>query len=1616
MEKTSRHCPPPPHLSTSFSLSTLFLLFLELFKISLFIIGGGYTIIAAADQTFAKKGWTKEGELLDHLPIFQMIPGLIATHTAVYVGRKVAGRLGAAVGVLAVALPSIIIFTGVAMGYQAIPLGNPYLESAFVGLRSALTGIIAATIIRGWKKSLPDAFAYGVGVAALAALLAGVAVPWVLAGAMILGVGSGCRGAKEKKTSSALHLRLSTTPIALLLFLKYGALCFGGGFVLVPMYIEDFVGPTAHFLQITTEEFANLMALTQMTPGPIGVNGATYFGFQLAGIPGAVLASIFLLLPGSLLAYLAFASLERFQTSRIVRGILRGVKPASVALMLVALVAFAKMSVFGRQEFNTIALIIAIICTLMTMKKKLNVVLLVVLASLAATAVRADEVTVERFPDADSVLVDSLSKITYKPDGSYEEISESWTKILTEKGRRDESVISMRYSKRYGNAEILYVGAIGTNGVERVIDISKTTKESTDNSSMSVNIYDPLDRRIVCTIPNLKVGETVHTKTRSAETKARCEGVWSDINVFEWSCPILKSTVEITAPKELPLKKKTILNPLGNVTATEKELADGSILHTWVATNSPQCFPEPAMPRLFTEVQHMRVSTAETWEELSQWYWNLCLPHIMKTTPAMTNKVEEVLVGLKDDDAKIRAIFKFVSQEIRYMGLTMEDTSPGYAPHDIDVTFDNRYGVCRDKAGLLVALLRIAGFEAYPVLIHVAEKIDPSVPRPFFNHAIVAVDRGSRSYMLMDPTNENAKDLFPAYESDKSYLVARPDGETLLTTPIPTAEHNQLKVNSHARLAQDGSMFLENEIFFNGINDSVYRESFVKMTSEARTKFFERVVRAVAPGAELVRCSVEPENMLDTETPIRVVLSSRLPEAVLPGETCGELMVPFVTRALGMANFILNGNTALEKRRFKLTLDSTASVCETIEIELNGALGAVKELPGDEAIQGGYNYNRSFRYADGKLTAHRCAAVTSVEFTPEEYAQLREDIKRTEAAERKRPVFFNDRTSGADVRWRLESTEVDIFGPHSWVSTNRIEKEILTYEGKKSSAELKFSYNPAIQDLKLLSASVRNKDGTEYAVSEKEINVMDCGWAAAAPRYPAGKLLVVNLPSVEIGSTISYTLVNVMTNAPASFYTTFGFDAKDPLDRRYVRLNDWTREVINPRRIPNEPGQPYSSLWRDQLIVSSNDFSQLMAEFRAADDAAVGTDAALEAALETIAKEEQATLVGTNGVVAIRNWMTKHVSVAGPSLWELPFKDQFTSPDVILAERYATRVDYVRTLAALYRAAGYEADVVLAGTDAAYPEDLRKRTRYEKPNAYEFAHALCRVTVKSGGFLGFFRDSVTYFVGTENEYLPLGICAYQGNGFLDPSTAEFGTVIVPQDGTYYYDYTSQTKELEVRENGGVDMVVKTVLWGNPVGAFRKQYAEILPEDRNRLHQKILGSIAQAATATGELEADITSYPARREFKCFVPDYATVAGDTITLQLPALISTIPNYAGKVRRTPFAVAGAGAEDETYVIRFPEGYTEIEHLPQSFTFANPYDSNFPWLVAKVASRIDDDGRLVVEIRRDVKGRTYSWYYADFIELIRDRNRIAASRANRTIVVRKTVPSASSRTGAGK
>ena len=1227
----------------------------------------------------------------------------------------------------------------------------------------------------------------------------------------------------------------------------------------------------------------------------------------------------------------------------------------------------------------------------------------------------AGDVTCEKYPDADAVTVDEVERVKYNPDGTYEQTDECWTKILTEKGRRSESSLSLDYSKRYGEAGIDYVGAIDGEGKEREIDVTATTKDSTDNSSMASNIYDPLDRKIVCTIPGLKVGETLHVKTHRRTTKARCEGKWADISVMEWKCPIVRSTYEVTAPAERPLKKIAIRHPLGNVVTNLARRADGSLVYTFTATNSAQAFSEPDMPPLYTQLQNVRVSTAADWPEISRWYWDLCAPHLAKTNAAMVAKVAELVAevrGGNDDPADanrtIPRIFKFVSQEVRYMGLTMEDTSPGYATHDVDVTFDNRYGDCRDKAGLLVAMLRLAGFKAFPVLIHCGAKLDPEVPQPFFNHAIVAVDTGleclecssnlcqtakrqtfqtSQAYILMDPTNENTADLYPSYLCNNSYLVARPEGDDLRTSPVIAPADNAVAVTSRGNLKKDGSVVLLSTVDFKGINDMAYRHALVRRKPEDRVKLFEKIVKAVSPGAELVNCGIEPKDMRDTAVPVRVDLAVRFPEMLLVGVSRSELSVPFLGKALGMVNFLLTGSTSLEKRRFPLVLDTTAQVRETVDIDLSdAATGALLEKPADERIgTDGYEYVRTMTITNGRCRAERSLTIAAVEFDPDAYARLREEIKRVEAAGRKHPVFAEDGLKDADVRWILDETETTIASDTAWTTTNTVVKEVLTYEGKRRSAELKFSFNPTVERIGILSAVVSNRDGRVSCVSDREMNLMDCGWAAAAPRYPAGKTLVVNLPSVEIGSVISYQYVRAVTNAPVPFYAAYAFDAHEPIGRRVVRVNGWRREVTDPRRLPNEPNQPAASLWRDQVIVSSNDFAKAAERLRAAVD---------------VAAVEPPDQPDCRTIRALRDWMATNVKIAGPGLYELPVGRQLTDPAVVLRERYATRLDYVRTLCALLRGAGFEADVVFAAKDADEPAAVRRRIMFEKPNVCAFDVALCRVRVRKGGFLWFGGETEEVYLGTENQYAPIGPTAYEGCDFFDPSEGTFGLVTVPEADFGVRE--EERSEYVVRENGAVDLTVEDFTWGAGVGGFRKTYAEILPEDRSRRYQAILGGVAQAASATSELETDVESYPARRKFSCFIPDFATVQGDAMTIQVAPLVASMPSFVGTARQTPFAVGAADCEAETVTIRFPEDYTEIESLPKPFVLANPLDPSEIWLESAVSSEVKD-GVLTVVLSRKVHRRPSSWYQPAHYELFKDWNRIANARLSRTVTVRR-------------
>ena len=182
-----------------------------------------------------------------------------------------------------------------------------------------------------------------------------------------------------------------------ILFVKYGLLSFGGGYVLITLFVHDLV---EKYQLLTGSEFGNLLAIAQMTPGPIGINAATYVGFKTFGITGGIIATIGLLTPAIFLAITAAFYFKKWEKSRIVQGLLYGMRPATIGLILSAILVFANIAIFktpltvanvkawithapevGSFGIRIIPLLIAIASAITLARFKVNVLYIIVVSA-----------------------------------------------------------------------------------------------------------------------------------------------------------------------------------------------------------------------------------------------------------------------------------------------------------------------------------------------------------------------------------------------------------------------------------------------------------------------------------------------------------------------------------------------------------------------------------------------------------------------------------------------------------------------------------------------------------------------------------------------------------------------------------------------------------------------------------------------------------------------------------------------------------------------------------------------------------------------------------------------------------------------------------------------------------------------------------------------------------------------------------------------------------------------------------------------------------------------------------------------------------------------------------
>ena len=175
-------------------------------------------------------------------------------------------------------------------------------------------------------------------------------------------------------------------------FLQVGLFSFGGGYAAMPLIQGQVV--TMH-QWLSMSEFTDLITISQMTPGPIAVNSATFVGIKVAGLPGAIAATAGCILPSCILVTVIAKLYLKYRNMELLRGVLGSLRPAVVAMIASAGISILITAFWGNRDLIALAgtkwslVVIFVVCMILLRKVKMNPIWVMVLAGVLNVAASA---------------------------------------------------------------------------------------------------------------------------------------------------------------------------------------------------------------------------------------------------------------------------------------------------------------------------------------------------------------------------------------------------------------------------------------------------------------------------------------------------------------------------------------------------------------------------------------------------------------------------------------------------------------------------------------------------------------------------------------------------------------------------------------------------------------------------------------------------------------------------------------------------------------------------------------------------------------------------------------------------------------------------------------------------------------------------------------------------------------------------------------------------------------------------------------------------------------------------------------------------------------------------
>jgi len=421
-----------------------------------------------------------------------------------------------------------------------------------------------------------------------------------------------------------------------------------------------------------------------------------------------------------------------------------------------------------------------------------------------------DSPSQEAYPEASALILLSDETIELTDDGRLESTVHGVIKILNDRGKEAFGEVSLTYDATYEKLDVLFARTIRPDGTV----VSVGDKNIRDVSLyLNFPLYSNARVRIL-SMPEVAPGSVIEYAFRLTRAQLADRKNFHTVYWLQASEPILLQRCVISVPEGRSLRTKIVngaYNTFGYDLAPRVEEEAGRRKYYMEFRDVPQIIPEAEMPPPSQVNPYILFSTYPDWEEIYRWWRGLYLDKLAANA-AIKEKVAALTKGMKTPQEKVRAIYNFCAEEIRYVAVAYGDA--GYEPHQAAEIFANKYGDCKDQAVLLIAMLKEAGIEAYPVLISTWDSIttETDMPALLFNHAIAALPLDG-ALVFMDPTGSVVSfgDL-PIMDQGRSTLVFYPDRHRFVTTPVFEPAFNGTTSRMVIRVHPDESIDAERSV------------------------------------------------------------------------------------------------------------------------------------------------------------------------------------------------------------------------------------------------------------------------------------------------------------------------------------------------------------------------------------------------------------------------------------------------------------------------------------------------------------------------------------------------------------------------------------------------------------------------------------------------------------------------------------------------------------------------------------------------------------------------------------------------------------------------------------